>query len=433
MGASTSVNYPYNAVAGSAVENPAGQAPDANPAVVRQPHPLRFGVDVSLLLSVVTLVVIGLLMVFSASWKYAVQEKEPVTFILFSQLMWVVLGGVAALAASFFDYHRYRKLAVPIMAVTIFLLLLVQIFQDERNGAVRSLFGGSVRPSELAKLAIVIYLAFWLYSKREVLNKITFGLLPMMMIIGILSGLILLQPDLSAVVTIFILGGLMFFLAKGELRQIIMVIVIAGVVGYLLVTVFPSGRARLGEYLDGLQDPSRASYHIRRSIGAVVDGGLFGVGIGNAESKYTGLPFAWTDSIFAVIVEELGLVGATVIIGLYGVFLWRGLKIAAEAPDMLGRLLAGGLTIWIAIEALINMSVMLNLLPSAGNALPLISAGGSSMTMTLLAIGIIINVGRMSHRQQNGEGRTFGAVVDLRRRDGRRRVSRSVRSAGSND
>jgi cell division protein FtsW len=143
------------------------------------------------------------------------------------------------------------------------------------------------------------------------------------------------------------------------------------------------------------------------------------------------LPFAWTDSIFAVIVEELGLVGGIVIVGLYMLFLWRGLKIAAEAPDMLGRLLAGGLTFWIVIEALINMGVMLNLLPSAGNALPLISAGGSSMVVTLAAIGIIINVGRMSHRQENAEGRTYGAVVDLRRRDGRRGVSRSVRSSGS--
>ncbi|HZU86865.1 MAG TPA: FtsW/RodA/SpoVE family cell cycle protein, partial [Anaerolineaceae bacterium] len=370
MGTPTSVNFSND----RETQNLAGRSgtPDATIPAIRQPHTLRYGLDIPLLLSVVTLLVIGLLMVFSASWKYAVQEKEPVTFILFSQLIWVVIGGAAALAASFFDYHRYRRLAVPIMIATIGMLLLVQILQDERNGAVRSLFGGSVRPSELAKLAIIIYLAFWLYSKREVLNKITFGLIPMMMIIGILGGLILMQPDLSAVVTIFILGGLMFFIAKGELRQIVMVIAIAAVVGYLLVTLFPSGQARLGEYMDGLQDPSKASYHIRRSIGAVVDGGLFGVGIGNAESKYTGLPFAWTDSIFAIIVEELGLVGATGIVGLYLVFMWRGLKIASEAPDMLGRLLAGGLTLWIVIEALINMSVMLNLMPSAGNALPLI-------------------------------------------------------------
>jgi cell division protein FtsW len=313
------------------------------------------------------------------------------------------------------------------------MLLAVLIVQDERNGAARSLLGGSIRPSELAKLAIVIYLAFWLYSKREVLNNMSFGLFPLIVIMGVVGGLIALQPDLSAVVTIFILGGIMFFLARGDWRQIVLVVVVAGLFGYLIVSIVPTGPARLESYLAGFQDPNRASYHIQRSIGAIANGGLFGVGIGNAESKLTGLPFAWTDSIFAVIVEELGLAGAIVIVGLYLVFLWRGLKIAAEAPDMLGRLLAGGLTLWIVIEAMINMGVMLNLLPSAGNALPLISAGGSSMTMTLLAIGIIINVGRMSHRQQNAEGRNLGAVVDLRRRDGRRRVSRAVRAAGSGE
>ncbi len=406
---------------------------DGSSSVVRQPHALRYGIDVPLLVAVASLLVLGLLMVFSASWKYATLQGEPVTAVLFSQILWVGIGGVGALVASVFDYHRYRRLVVPLMLGTIGLLLLVLVIQDERNGAVRSLFGGSIRPSELAKLAIVIYLSFWLYSKREVMHKLSFGLFPLMAIIGILGGLILLQPDLSATITIFMLGGILFFLAKGELRQIVMVIVIAAVLGYILVTVFPSGKGRVSEYLTGLQDPSNASYHIQRAIGAVADGGLFGVGIGNAESKLTGLPFAWTDSIFAVIVEELGLVGGIFVIGLYLLFLWRGLKIAAEAPDMLGRLLAGGLTIWIVMEALINMGVMLNLLPSAGNALPLISAGGSSMTMTLVAIGIIVNIGRMSHRQQKTEGRTFGAVVDLRRRDGRRRVSRSVRPSGTGE
>jgi hypothetical protein len=161
---------------------------ESTPNVIRQPHAVRYGLDVPLLLSVVTLLVIGLLMVFSASWKYATLEKQPVTFVLFSQITWVVIGGAAALAAGFFDYHRYRRLVVLIMIGTIGMLLAVLIVQDERNGAARSLLGGSIRPSELAKLAIVIYLAFWLYSKREVLNNMSFGLFPLIVIMGVVGG-----------------------------------------------------------------------------------------------------------------------------------------------------------------------------------------------------------------------------------------------------
>ncbi len=165
---------------------------------------------------------------------------------------------------------------------------------------------------------------------------------------------------------------------------------------------------------------------------AVVRGGLFGVGIGKGTTKFTGLPVPWTDSIFAVIAEETGLIGAVLVIALYLVLLWRGLKIAQRAPDGLGFLLASGVTIWITLEALINIGVMVNIIPFAGNALPLMSAGGSSMTMTLAGIGILINVSRTNGRRSSTkEGRTFGAVIDLRRRDWRRSVPRNRRSAGT--
>jgi cell division protein FtsW len=193
-----------------------------------------------------------------------------------------------------------------------------------------------------------------------------------------------------------------------------------------------TGQARIGPYLAGLKDPLKSSSHVLWSLEAVYKGKWFGVGIGNAGTKYFGLPYAATDSIFAVVVEELGLFGAILLIGLYGILLWRGLTIAAKAPDMLGSVMAAGLTFWIVIEAAINMTVMVGLLPFAGNALPFISAGGSNLISTLAAIGILLAISRQSGKKPPAESierRSYSASVDLRRRDRRRSVPRPGRPA----
>jgi cell division protein FtsW len=236
---------------------------------------------------------------------------------------------------------------------------------------------------------------------------------------------------LSAAGTVLILGGLLFFLAGADIRQILFLLVLAVLMAWVVVQFSETGQDRVTSFLAGLQDPTHASYHVQRSLEAVIKGGVFGVGLGQADTKLTGLPFAPTDSIFAVVAEELGLFGSTLLMGLYAALVWRGLVIARRAPDMLGTLLAAGITFWIGIEALINMSVMVGLMPFAGNALPLISAGGSNLVATLSAIGIILNISRQSGeiaKQQENEWRSFGAVIDLRRRNGRRSVSRSRRS-----
>jgi cell division protein FtsW len=188
----------------------------------------------------------------------------------------------------------------------------------------------------------------------------------------------------------------------------------------------------VADFVAGLKNPANASYHVQRSFEAMIKGGVFGVGLGQADTKLTSLPFAPTDSIFAVVVEELGLLGAMVLIGLYAGFVWRGLVIAQRAPDMLGTLLASGMTFWIALEALINMSVMVGLMPFAGNALPFVSAGGSNLVSVLCAIGIILNISRQGvdrvAQEENIERRSFGAVVDMRRWNRRRSVPRPRRS-----
>jgi cell division protein FtsW len=317
------------------------------------------------------------------------------------------------------------------MLGTIGLLITVLIVNEIRLGASRTLINGSYQPSEIAKLTAVIYIAVWLYSKRQYLHDVTIGLIPLGVILGIIGGLIYLQPDLSAAGTVLILGGLLFFLAGADLRQIAFLLLLAFLMGWVVVQFSETGQDRVGKFLAGLQNPTDASYHVQRSFEAVIKGGLFGVGLGQADTKLTGLPFAPTDSIFAVVAEELGLFGSVALMLLYAALVWRGLVIARRAPDMLGTLLAAGMTFWIGIEALINMSVMVGLMPFAGNALPFISAGGSNLVSTLCAIGIMLNISRQSSeetRTEENEWRSFGAVIDLRRGNGRRSVSRPRRS-----
>jgi cell division protein FtsW len=346
----------------------------------------------------------------------------------------MALGVLVAVLLSLFDYHHWRRLVVFAMLGTIGLLATVLFINEIRLGASRSLYAGSYQPSEIAKLVSIIYLSVWLYAKRDFLHDISLGLIPLGVILGIIGGLIYLQPDLSAAGTVLILGGLLFFLAGAEIRQILFLLILAILMGWVVVQFSATGQDRVASFLAGLQDPTHASYHVQRSLEAVIKGGVFGVGLGQADTKLTGLPFAPTDSIFAVVAEELGLFGSTLLMAMYGALVWRGLVIARRAPDMLGTLLASGVTFWIGLEALINMAVMVGLMPFAGNALPFISAGGSNLIATLCAVGIMLNISRQSGEIVKMEGddwRSFGAVIDLRRRNGRRSVSRPRRSQRS--
>jgi cell division protein FtsW len=392
-------------------------------------------VDIPLVLTVIALAVFGLIMLYSASFDFSFNEYGSSTYMFVRQVKWLGLGIIVALVLSLFDYHHWRRIVLFAMLGTIVLLITVLIINEIRLGASRSLFEGSYQPSEISKLVTVIYLSVWLYAKRQFLHDIKLGLIPLGVILGIIGGLIYLQPDLSAAGTVLILGGLLFFLAGADIRQIILLLIAAILMGWVVVQFSATGQDRVGSFLTGLQDPIHSSYHVQRSLEAVIKGGIFGVGLGQADTKLTGLPFAPTDSIFAVVVEELGLFGAVLLMILYAALLWRGLVIARRAPDMLGTLLASGITFWIGMEALINMAVMVGLMPFAGNALPFISAGGSNLVSMLCGIGIMLNISRQSGRgvrKEESEWRSFGAVIDLRRRNGRRSVSRPRRSQRGN-
>ena len=393
------------------------------------------GVDIPLMLTVVALVVFGLIMLYSASFDFSFNEFGSPTYMFSRQVKWLGVGLLLAFGLSKFDYHHWRRVIVFAMLGTIGLLITVLFINEIRLGASRSLYEGSYQPSEIAKLISVIYLAVWLYAKRDFLHDLSLGLIPLGVILGIIGGLIYLQPDLSAAGTVLVLGGLLFFLAGADIKQIVFLLILAIFMGWVIVQFSVTGQDRVASFLAGLQDPTHASYHVQRSFEAVIKGGFFGVGLGQADTKLTGLPFAPTDSIFAVVAEELGLFGSMLLMCLYATLVWRGLVIARHAPDMLGTLLAAGVTFWIGMEALINMAVMVGLMPFAGNALPFISAGGSNLVSTLSAIGIMLNISRQSGetvKKEEKDWRSFGAVVDLRRGNGRRSVSRPRRSRRTN-
>jgi cell division protein FtsW len=390
---------------------------------------IKLPFDVPLLLIVIVLLVFGLLMVYSASWDFSILMGEGPTYIFGRQVLWVLTGLVFAAIASFINYHHYRKILVLMGVGTLLLLIAVLIGNEQRGTEVtRMLIGGSIQPSELAKAVIVIYLSFWLSSRQDTLNNLQLALIPLGIILGVTFMLIMLQPDLSAAVTVLLLGGILLFLAGCDWKIIMIIMVLALVGGLPLIFIYPTGRLRMSAYLTGFNNPLESSYHIQRSLEAVVKGGWLGVGIGQADTKFTGLPLAPTDSIFAVVAEETGILGGFFLILMFCLLIWRGLVIAKNAPDQLGSLIAFGLTTWIGLEALMNMAVLVGLLPFTGNALPFISAGGSSMVVTLTSIGIIMNISKASMAQNSSERSSRSAVVDLRRRDGRGSVPRYNRS-----
>ena len=393
---------------------------------------IRIKVDIPLFLITITLLIFGALMVYSASADFSFRVYGSMTHIFRRQVMFMGVGLGLAVIAMFFDYHWIRKFAFWGMLLTIFLLFYVMLYAEVRHGAGRALFGGSAQPSELAKLMTILYFSVWLYSKKDQLQDVKFGLIPLAIMIGMVAGLIYKQPDLSAAATVVILGEILFFLAGADLKQITFLGVATLLVGYFFVYFNPTGNERVIEYIDGLSNLQSSSYHLRRSIEAFITGGWFGVGIGQGDTKFTGLPFPQTDSIFAVVSEETGVIGAILLVFMYALFLWRSLAIAKNAPDGLGRLLAAGIGSWITMEAFFNIGSMLGVFPIAGNSLPLISAGGSNLLVTLLGIGIILNISRQSAEKKiNEEWRLFNAVVSLRGGNGRWRVSRSRRAAGS--
>jgi cell division protein FtsW len=339
---------------------------------------------------VLVLTVFGVIMVGNASVVEALQDFGDQYHFLRLQIQWVGFGILAMVLASFFRYQRLKPLAFPLMVVNLFLLLLVLIpgIGTEVMGARRwlgvSQFG--FQPAELVKLVFVLYLASFFARKRPVW--------PFLAMMAAILGLIILEPDLSTTVIVTLTGMVVYFASGAPLWLIGILTGVGGVGGVGLILSSTYRRERLLTFLNPTRDPLGASYHIRQILIALGSGGLFGLGLGQSRQKHEYLPATTTDSIFAVIGEELGFIGAALVVIAFMVLIWRGIKIARESPDDFGRLLAIGITSWIGLQAFINLAAMVALVPLTGVPLPFISYGGSSLVIALTGIGILLNISK---------------------------------------
>jgi cell division protein FtsW len=305
-----------------------------------------------------------------------------------------------------FDYHVFRRLSVPLLIFTLVSLFVILFLGESILGAKRGILGGSYQPSELAKLAIILYIAHWLSSKGDRIKMLTYGLIPFSVITGVVTALIVLQPDLSTAALVALVSFTLFFVAGADWRQFAVAGAVGGVIFLLLITTLPHAAARMTEYRIVLDDPTQAGWHVQQALIALGRGGWSGVGIGQSVQKFGPLPMAHTDGVFAILAEEVGLVGALTVIGLYVMFAWRGIRTAQIARDSYGSLLALGITFWLSYQALINIAVITALIPFTGMPLPFLSYGGSSLLISLLGVGILLSISRdatMNKRRQNNE------------------------------
>ena len=347
-------------------------------------------IDRTLLGLAVALTLFGILMVYNASVAIAFRNFGDKYHFARQQAIWGAIGLVVMFFASKFPYKKLTKMATPLMLLTILFLGLVLIpdVGTQALGARRWLgFGDfSFQPAEFAKLASIIFIATYLTKKGRTTS--------LWILMIVLVGLVLAEPDLGTAVILAGSSLSLFFISGGSLIALFIAGIVGLVAGAALILFSPYRRERLLTFLDIGHDPLGASYHVRQVLLALGSGGLFGLGIGASRQKYEFLPEATTDSIFAIIGEELGFIGATLLIIAFLVIIFRGIEIARKAPDQFGQLLAAGIISWIAIQTLINLAAMVAIVPLTGVPLPFISYGGSSLIITLTGIGILLNVSK---------------------------------------
>jgi cell division protein FtsW len=343
----------------------------------------------------VALMGLGLVIVWSASSALARETYGNAYHFLVRQIVWAALGLVGMAAAMRLDYRKLRQPTVVYALVAgTTVLLIVVLFLPALNESHRWIRLGalSFQPSELAKLAIVVFLAYHLERRGERVNEFLPSLFPALLLLGWFAFLIFIQPDLGTAATLTLIGCVMLFVAGVRLRYFGALAVPGLAVLYQAVMVAAYRRDRIEAFLNPYSDPRGSGYQIIQSLIAVGTGGVTGTGLMEGRQKLFYLPYPYSDFIFAVIGEELGLIGAAAVVAGFVLFLWRGIRAAWLAPDDFGMYLAAGLTLAIVLQAFINLSVVLGLLPAKGIPLPFISAGGTSLVLTLLGLGVVLNV-----------------------------------------
>jgi len=362
--------------------------------------------DKTLLFTVLALLAFGLVMISSAGVIYSQTRFGDGYYFFKHQLLYGVFPGFFVL--YFFqkiDYRFWKKFAVPFFLISVIFLMFVFVpgVGSKVYGASRWIQLGpfSFQPSEMAKLAIIIYLAAWFEGKGQQKIKDVFeGLLPFLGIMGLIGFLIIKQPDMGTLGVIILTSFAMFFVSGARLKHLFSMGLFGTFALWVLIKLEPYRFDRISAFLDPSADPKGIGYQISQALLAVGSGGLLGLGLGHSRQKFNYLPEPVGDSIFAVIGEELGLIGGIFLIALFVTLALRGLKIAKNAPDVFGRLVATGITMWIILQAFINISANIALVPLTGIPLPFISYGGTSIVFLMAAVGILLNISKFSNLEE---------------------------------
>jgi cell division protein FtsW len=344
------------------------------------------------------LALLGLVMVFSASAVVAGNRLHDPLYFLKRQLAWLAFGVLLLHVASRVDYTVWQKMALPMVACSLVLLILVLIpsIGVSVKGARRWLRVGplSLQPAEFVKLVVVVYLAAYLARKEQRVGECLAGLAPPLIVSGLLAGLVVWQPDLGTAVVIGLVTMGLLFLGGARLRHLTGLVLSAGALLFVLVRTSPYRWQRLMTFLDPWKDPTDAGFQMTQSFLAFGSGGFFGIGLGESKQKLFFLPEGHTDFMLALVGEELGLLGAAFVLVLFMVLVLKGFQIAGRAREPFGRYLALGITLLLGIQVLINAGVVTGLLPTKGLTLPLMSYGGSSLLVSLVGIGILLSISR---------------------------------------
>lgn len=350
--------------------------------------------DFTILFTVGLLVLFGLVMIFSSSYYYALNHFNDMYYFLKKQALWSVIGFSAMIFMMNYDYKNIKLLAIPGYIVSQILLVLVLLIGQKVNGSKRWLFG--FQPSELAKLTIIFFMALIISYNRNKLKKFS-GLLFYLIFVAIPVVLIAIQNLSTAIVVLFI-GVAMLFVASPKIWHffVLALPVLGGGAAAVMLPQFAYRLDRIQIWKNPWIDPTGKGYQPIQSLYAVGSGGLFGLGLGESRQKLGFIPEAHNDIIFAIVCEELGLVGAIALLSLFLILIWRGIKVAINAPDLFSSLVASGIVCMIGIQVLINVAVITKTIPTTGMPLPFISYGGSSLLFTMSAMGILLNISRYS-------------------------------------
>jgi len=369
----------------------------------------KLKIDWFLFAIVAGLALFGAAMVYSASAMIALRESQSQFTYFYKQLAFTLTGLAGMFVVSRIDYRNYQKPAFVygFLAVTIVFLLAVFAFPSI-NGAKRWIrFAGlSFQPSEMAKLSLPIFLAYFLAKREQMMGDLKSTVIPCIGVLGLLSGLVFLEPDLGTVIVLCAIFSAVYFAAGAELLHVAAVAGAMLVAGVGAIVLAPWRMQRMMAFVDPFEHADDAGYQVAQSLMAIGSGGVFGEGFAKGQAKLFYLPYPYSDFIFSVVGEELGLVGALTVVAAFGLLLWRGTRAALNAPDRFGMLLGIGIITGIIVQALFNISVVISIVPAKGIPLPFISYGGTSVLVTMLAVGVLLNIsqsGDRGDRRSNNE------------------------------